>query len=165
MIVNNKGIPDYIKLNSENKTQKIIHNNTEINVRNEKGNRIAGFSKPLIPLPYPKDETGTYIVSEDRKAHTAPNNLMLSYTEAASLPLGDLLARYSDYEDNTGYDLQYPKEGLKAFMDEEIPNILYSTGLYITANRKIQPDESELQQSHEYSKVINNYVPEKLMLP
>ena len=60
----------------------------------------------------------------------------VSFTEAASLPLNDLLIRYTEKDDR--YDLQYPIKGLTKYISETIPNILYSTGLYITANRKDQ---------------------------
>jgi len=158
MITSRKGIPEYIKLNSENKTQSIDINGNDFIVRDNNGHRIAGITSPLVKLPYEKDCDGVYIVSENRKAKIAPNGLKLSYTEAASLPLGELLARYSDYESYTGYDLQYPSVGLKRFMDDEIPNILYSTGLYITANRKLQPDEDQMEYCHEFSQVINKYI-------
>jgi len=75
----------------------------------------------------------------------------VSFTEAASLPLNDLLVRYTEEDDR--YELQYPIEGLRRYIAETIPNILYSTGLYITANRK---DQKSLLAKIEDGRMLKN---------
>lgn len=84
----------------------------------------------------------------------------VTFVEAASIPLTGLLSRYSGGYENPNsnaksreWDLIFPIKGLNEYIKYNIPNILYSAGLYITANRK---DQDKLRENMENGRMYNN---------
>lgn len=99
-------------------------------------------------------------INRANRAHNSKSETQydVTFVEASSLPLTGLLKRYSTGKEGNSekaktWEHQFPIDNLNKFIKFNIPNILYSTGLYITANRK---DQKRLQENIKNGKMLSS---------